>query len=82
MTPKADKQEHVNRCYLADLALDNPITNGHTVSCDLLWSGLPMITFPLTENMPSKVAASILTAHGVGPQTICSSYPEYSKRAK
>lgn len=45
MTPKAEKNEHIARCMLADLCLDNPITNGHTTSCDLLWSGLPMITF-------------------------------------
>ena len=67
MTPKAGKQEHINRCFLADLALDNPVTNGHTTTCDLLWSGLPMITFPLTQNMPSRVATSILAALGVGP---------------
>ena len=67
MTQKAGKQEHINRCFLADLALDNPVTNGHTTSCDLLWSGLPMITFPLTQNMPSRVAMSILAALGVGP---------------
>lgn len=59
MTPRAGKHEHINRCYLADLSLDNPITNGHTTSCDLLWSGLPQITFPITVNMPSRVAASI-----------------------
>jgi len=82
MTPKAKKQEHVNRCYLADLVLDNPMTNGHTTSCDLLWSGAPMITFPLTDNMPSRVAASILNALGVAEETVCSSYTEYANRAK
>lgn len=61
-TAKAPKNEHINRCYLADLALDNIITNGHTTSCDLLWSGCPMITMPGTENMPSRVAASICYA--------------------
>ena len=34
MTAKAPKDEHINRCFLADLALDNPITNGHTTSTD------------------------------------------------
>ena len=67
---------------MADLALDNPITNGHTTSCDLLWSGLPMITFPLTNNMPSRVATSICYALGVGPESVCNSYTEYSNRAK
>lgn len=48
ITPKAPKHEHVNRCFLADLSLDNPITNGHTTTTDLLWSGLPIITFPIS----------------------------------
>ena len=82
MTPKAQKKEHVNRCYLADLVLDNPMTNGHTTTCDLLWSGTPVITFPLTDNMPSRVAMSILAALGVAEQTICSSYTEYANAAK
>lgn len=62
VTPKASKHEHINRCFLADLSLDNPITNGHTTTCDLLWSGLPIITYPATENMPSRVAASLCLA--------------------
>lgn len=53
MTAKAQKHEHINRCYIADLALDNPVTNGHTTSCDLLWSGLPMLTLPVNDAMPS-----------------------------
>ena len=61
-TPKVNKKLHIDRCYLADLALDNAITNGHTTSCDLLWSGLPMITDAHTENMPSRVASSICYA--------------------
>jgi protein O-GlcNAc transferase len=62
MTTKAPKHEHIERCHLADLSLDNPITNGHTTTCDLLWSGLPIVTFPISENMPSRVAASICNA--------------------
>jgi len=82
MSTKAPKQEHINRCYLADLALDNPLTNGHTTTCDLLWSGLPVITFPITDNMPSRVAASICAALGIGEESICNSYTDYSFRAK
>ena len=67
---------------MADLALDNPMTNGHTTTCDLLWSGLPILTFPITDSMPSRVASSILYALGVGPETVCTSYTDYSKRAK
>lgn len=82
MTPKVAKQEHINRCYLADLALDNPVTNGHTTSCDLLWSGLPMITFAATEAMPSRVATSICHALGCGDDMVSKSYTDYAARAK
>ena len=81
MTPKAQKSEHINRCYLADISLDNPVTNGHTTTCDLLWSGLPIITLPITDNMPSRVAASICHALGVGNETVCTSYSDYTDRA-
>lgn len=79
-TPKAPKNEHINRCFLADLALDNTITNGHTTSCDLLWSGCPMITMPATENMPSRVAASICCAIGC-PEMVALSYNDYEEKA-
>ena len=82
MTTKMSKQEHINRCYLADLALDNPMTNGHTTTCDLLWSGLPVITFPITNNMPSRVASSICMALNIGNESVCNSYTEYSNMAK
>ena len=73
MTSKAHKHEHIERCHLADLALDNPITNGHTTTCDLLWSGLPVITYPISENMPSRVAASICSALDC-PEMVVTSY--------
>ena len=79
-TPKANKQLHINRCFLADLALDNAITNGHTTSCDLLWSGLPMVTYPHTDNMPSRVAASICYALNC-PEMVSSSFQDYEERA-
>jgi len=72
-TEKVDKNSHINRCFLADLSLDNPLTNGHTTTCDLLWSGLPVITLPLTSNMPSRVAASIVNAIGI-PEMIMENY--------
>ena len=82
MSSKVEKNEHINRCYLADLALDNPMTNGHTTSCDLLWSGLPMLTYPITDAMPSRVAASICKALGCGDEMVSNSFTEYSNRAK
>lgn len=80
ITAKAPKHEHINRCYLADLALDNAITNGHTTSCDLLWSGCPMVTLPATDNMPSRVATSICCAIGC-PEMVANSFYEYEELA-
>jgi len=80
MTPKAPKHEHIERCHLADLSLDNPITNGHTTTCDLLWSGLPIVTYPISENMPSRVAASICYALEC-PEMVTDSYQEYEELA-
>ena len=79
-TPKVDKHLHINRCFLADLALDNAITNGHTTSCDLLWSGCPMITYSHTDNMPSRVAASICYAIDC-PEMVCRSFVDYEELA-
>lgn len=80
MTTKASKHQHIERCHLADLSLDNPITNGHTTTCDLLWSGLPIITYPYSESMPSRVAASIVNALEC-PEMIVNSYEEYEEMA-
>ena len=79
-TAKATKHLHINRCFLADLALDNAITNGHTTTCDLLWSGLPIVTYPHTENMPSRVATSICLALNC-PEMVSASFADYEERA-
>jgi protein O-GlcNAc transferase len=79
-TQKEEKHRHIERCALADLSLDNPVTNGHTTSTDLLWSGLPQVTFPISENMPSRVAASLSAALGC-PEMITNSYTEYEETA-
>jgi protein O-GlcNAc transferase len=57
---KANRHIHIERCGLADLCLDNPLTNGHTTNCDLLWSCLPLITYPISLDMPSRVGASLV----------------------
>lgn len=73
------KQEHISRGYLADLALDTPVVNGHTSTCDILWSGTPMLTLP-GDRMASRVGASILSATGMN-ELICSSFIEYEELA-
>lgn len=76
------KDEHIWRCRLADLVLDNPVVNGHTVSCDLLWSGVPLITMVGTPQMPSRVCKSLCLALDC-PEMIVSdiNFEAYEKRA-
>ena len=46
----APRDEHLRRLALADLFLDTPAYNAHTVGCDALFAGVPMVTLlrPLT----------------------------------
>jgi protein O-GlcNAc transferase len=41
---KAPRQEHLERLALADVFLDTPSYNAHTVGCDCLGAGVPMIS--------------------------------------
>ncbi len=60
---RAHVQEHVRRGQLADVCLDTPLCNGHTTGMDILWTGTPMVTMPLTT-LASRVASSQLHALG------------------
>jgi len=77
----APRNEHLQRLSLADLFLDTPAYNAHTVGCDSLYAGVPMvsllcdyvanpqeITFHelvTTDKLPSRVGASLLLAAGL-----------------
>lgn len=78
-TDLAPKKNHINRCNLADLCLDTPWFNGHTTSCDLLWSGVPLLTLPL-ECMASRVASGLCYALEC-PELIMKSPEEYEQKA-
>lgn len=78
-TDVTNKKDHINRCFLADLCLDTPLCNGHTTTCDSLWSGLPMVTLPL-KNLVSRVAAGLCYAVGM-PEFVVSSAQEYESLA-
>jgi len=43
-TNVATKEHHLARCHLADIVLDTLIYNGHTTGCDVLFSGVPLVT--------------------------------------
>jgi protein O-GlcNAc transferase len=72
---KAPRQEHLQRLQLADVFLDTPAYNAHTVGCDCLSAGVPMIsllqdeatsrhktedTRIYTDKLASRVGASLL----------------------
>jgi len=80
ITPKAQKHEHINRCFLADLALDNPITNAHTTGCDTLWSGCPLLTCQGQDQMPSRVATSLLLSLEC-PELVTADLYDYEEKA-
>ncbi len=71
--------DHLARHRLADLFLDTLPYNAHTTASDALWAGLPVITC-LGETFAGRVAASLLTAAGLGDM-ITASLAEYEALA-
>ena len=76
----APRNEHLSRLGCSDVFLDTPSYNAHTLGCDALWAGLPMISllrplnaisssddllFVPTDKLASRVGASLLTAAGL-----------------
>lgn len=73
------KDEHLKRCYLADICLDTSLYNSHTTSCDILWSSTPMISI-MGNKMAARVGASLLNAAGLG-ECVCTSLIDYEALA-
>lgn len=78
-TDVAPKDEHISRGRLADIFLDTPMCNAHTTACDILWSGVPVVTVP-GEKMACRVAASLLNAAGLR-ECIATSLEDYVRIA-
>jgi predicted O-linked N-acetylglucosamine transferase (SPINDLY family) len=70
---------HLARLGQADLFLDSFPCNAHTTASDALWAGLPLVTL-MGETFPSRVAASLLEACGLG-ELITHSEAEYEATA-
>ena len=74
----APRDDHLRRVGCADVFLDTPSYNAHTVGCDTLFAGVPMISllrpdytagndpldpyFVPTEKLASRVGASLLSS--------------------
>ena len=77
--PKKPLPEHLARYRLADLVLDTFHYNAHTTTSDALWVGCPVLT-RLGTTFAGRVAASLLTAHGV-PELITHTTEDYEALA-
>jgi protein O-GlcNAc transferase len=87
----APRDEHLQRLGCADLFLDTPAYNAHTLGCDALFAGVPMISLlrPVTEDkligplfvettkLASRVGASLLKAAGL-EELICEQMRGYA----
>jgi predicted O-linked N-acetylglucosamine transferase (SPINDLY family) len=62
--PKALYPQHLARLPAIDIALDSFPYNGHTTTSDLLWAGVPVVTFRGTH-FASRVSESLLAALGL-----------------
>jgi protein O-GlcNAc transferase len=77
--PRIRNEDYLARCRLADLALDTLPYNGHGITSDALWAGLPVVTC-LGGALPGRVAASLLAAVGL-PELITRTLEEYEALA-
>lgn len=71
--------EYLKRCSYADIALDTRIYNGGTLTSNMLWAGLPVITLQGTH-FASRMASSIISATGI-EECITHSLKEYEEFA-
>jgi protein O-GlcNAc transferase len=79
-TDVAPKEDYILKSTIADIFLDTPECNGHTTAADVLWAGVPVITYP-KRKMASRVCASLCEATGFGKYMITYSYSEYEHKA-
>ncbi|WP_144732499.1 hypothetical protein [Extensimonas perlucida] len=70
---------HLARLQLADMCLDTRVYNGHTITSDCLWAGIPVVTAPGTH-FASRVAASLLRACDM-PELIADDLPGMARLA-
>ncbi len=75
-----DRPDHLGRITAADLALDALRWGGHSTTLDALNAGVPVLTVA-GPAWPSRVAASLLSAGGLGDVLVARSVDDYVERA-
>jgi predicted O-linked N-acetylglucosamine transferase (SPINDLY family) len=76
--PTLPHSAHLNRLGCVDLYLDTWPCNGHTTVSDMLWAGVPVVTYS-GRTFASRVAGSLLQAVGV-PENVCESVQAYEEK--
>jgi predicted O-linked N-acetylglucosamine transferase (SPINDLY family) len=76
--PTMHQTAHLNRIGCADLYLDTWPCNGHTTVSDMLWAGVPVVTYS-GRTFASRVAGSLLQAIGL-PENVCESVQAYEEK--
>jgi predicted O-linked N-acetylglucosamine transferase (SPINDLY family) len=75
LAPKARYADHIARLGAVDVALDSFPYNGHTTTSDLLWAGVPVVTYK-GSHFASRVSESLLNALGV-PELVTDDQEQY-----
>lgn len=79
LAPFMPLREYFGGFDAVDIALDTAPYSGATTTCDALWMGVPVLTFPGARPV-SRSASSILCALGL-PQWIAAGAEDYVRRA-
>ena len=77
--PLAQREQHLQRLALADIALDTLHHGGGITSIDALWAGVPLLSIG-GATPAARMGVTLLTAAGV-PELICADLAEYEARA-
>ena len=76
---KSSYKEYLARFNAIDIALDTSPFSGGVTTCDALWMGVPVVTFP-GQTFAGRLALSYLNAIGL-KNTIADTLPGYSNMA-
>ncbi len=77
--PRTHSDAHLERQRHADLFLDTTPYNAHTTASDIIWAGVPIVTW-MGDTFPARVAASLLKQVGLS-ELICDSLSAYEQKA-